>query len=210
MALVKKRQISGQPAAEVIPITDAGTGGKLLAEAQKRKARTFARQQKAAERIAAATAELASGIAEAASAAEELRKACEQIASGAEEAAGAAQQSMKAVVHGGGLILKARDNADVSVTKAEALQTLIANVASQLANSILSISRASDRQIASVKMVEELDRQAGLAGDRALLRQALRLHRKFGGSDSGCGAGSACGDRDGCRCLSGRNGPFHD
>jgi methyl-accepting chemotaxis protein len=161
MALVKKRQVSGQNTAEVVSISDTATGGsKLVAEAQKRKARTFARQQKAAERIAAATAELASGIAEAASAAEELRKACEQIASGAEEAAGAAQQSMKAVVHGGSLIQKARDNSDVSVTKAEILQTLIANVAGQLANSILSINRAADRQTASVKMVEELDRQA--------------------------------------------------
>ena len=45
----------------VVPIA----GNSALAEAQKRKARTFARQQKAAERIAAATSQLASGITEA-------------------------------------------------------------------------------------------------------------------------------------------------
>ena len=62
-----------------------------LAEAQKRKARTFARQQKAAERIAAATSQLSSGIAEARRGRRRLRKASEQIAAGAEEAAGAAR-----------------------------------------------------------------------------------------------------------------------
>jgi methyl-accepting chemotaxis protein len=75
MALVKTHQVSGQPAAKTARAAaaaeDTGAGSKLLAEAQKRKARTFARQQKAAERIAAATSQLASGIAQSASASEE-------------------------------------------------------------------------------------------------------------------------------------------
>jgi hypothetical protein len=131
-----------------------------LAEAQKRKARTFARQQKAAERIAAATSELASGITEASAAATEMRKASDQIASGAEEAAGASQESLKAVNHGAALIFKAKDNADNSVTTTEALQTVIADVARQIGNSILAIGRTSERQERSVKMIEELERQA--------------------------------------------------
>jgi methyl-accepting chemotaxis protein len=49
MALVKKNQISGQVAVKADEDA-AASGSKLLAEAQKRKARTFARQQKAAER----------------------------------------------------------------------------------------------------------------------------------------------------------------
>ena len=59
---------------------------------------------------------------EAASAATEMRKASDQIASGAEEAAGASQESLKAVNHGAGLILKAKENAETSVTKTEALK----------------------------------------------------------------------------------------
>ncbi|TNC64919.1 hypothetical protein FHG71_18325 [Rubellimicrobium roseum] len=47
--------------------------------------RVRARQDRIAERIGAATEELASGIAEGAAAAEELRRAMSQIASGAEE-----------------------------------------------------------------------------------------------------------------------------
>lgn len=58
--------------------------------------RARARQQKIAERLSAATEELASGVAQAAAAAEELRPSLEQIASGAEEAAGAANESLAA------------------------------------------------------------------------------------------------------------------
>jgi len=160
MALIKKNQVGGSGVAKVALSEDSGGGSRLLAEAQKRKARTFARQQKAAERIAAATSQLASGIAEAASAAEELKKASEQIASGAEEAAGAAQQSMKAVAHGAGLIVKATENADAALAKTEALQALITSVSGQIGNSIQAIGRAAERQTASVQMVEELESQA--------------------------------------------------
>jgi methyl-accepting chemotaxis protein len=81
MALVKK----------IIPIPtgSAQAGGKTSAvatreaEEQRKKARTLAKQQQAAERIAAATGQLSSGINEAASAAEELKRSSDQIATGA-------------------------------------------------------------------------------------------------------------------------------
>jgi methyl-accepting chemotaxis protein len=161
MALVKRNQISAQAVIKPAEVVDLSGGGtKLLAEAQKRKARTFARQQKASERIAAATSQLASGIAESASAAEELRKASEQIAQGAEEAAGAAQESQKAVIHGTALIVQATNTANLSVIKSEALQAMLQNISGQIANSIAAIGRTADRQEASVKKVEELERQA--------------------------------------------------
>jgi len=160
MALVKKTQVGTTATARTAVSEEGGGGSRLLAEAQKRKARTFARQQKVAERIAAATSELASGIAEAASAAEELRKASEQIASGAEEAAGAAQQSLRSVNHGSGLIARAKENAEVAQLKTETLQGLVVTVSGQISNSIQAISRAAERQMTSVRMVEELERQA--------------------------------------------------
>jgi methyl-accepting chemotaxis protein len=163
MALVKRNQIithAVAKTADVVDLSSSSGGTKLAADAQKRKARTFARQQKASERIAAATSQLSSGIAESASAAEELRKASEQIAQGAEEAAGAAQESQKAVVHGASLITRATNNANLSVTKSEALQVMLQNISGQIANSIGAIGRTADRQEASVKKVEELERQA--------------------------------------------------
>jgi len=69
-----------QPQSGSAPSTNA------TAEIEKRRARNVARQQKAAERIAAATSELASGIAEGSAASEELRRAMDpriQIAAGA-------------------------------------------------------------------------------------------------------------------------------
>lgn len=67
------------------------------AEAQRKMARTMAKQQQAAERIAAATGQLSAGINEAASASEELKRSSDQIATGAEEASGAAQESLAAI-----------------------------------------------------------------------------------------------------------------
>ena len=171
MALAKRNGVS--PAASYPPVAikidkqeEVSIGGrKLLVEAQKRKAKTYARQQKAAERVAAATSQLASGIAEASSAAEELRKAVEQIGVGAEESSGASQQSLKAINHGAGLILKAKENAEAATSKTQSLQTGIAEVSGQITNSILAISRAAERQEGSVKMVAELDQQAAAIGE---------------------------------------------
>ena len=162
MALAKKQMMS---ASQRVDSSETGGHSNLAAEAQKRRARTFARHQKAAERIASATAELSSGIAEATSAVEELRKAAEQIAQGAEEAAGGAQESLKAVAHGRSLIQSAKEAADTSVKKTESLQTLVVDVATQIKASIESIAKAADRQTSSVKLIEELDRQAATVGD---------------------------------------------
>ena len=163
MALVKKSGVGRGSAVAVLDHPDDvdGAGGsRVTAEAQKRKARTFARQQKVAERVAAATSQLASGIAEASAAAEELRKAADQIGVGAEEAANAAAQSLKAVANGAGLIGKARDDADASAHKAGALQTLVGGVSNQIKLSLAAIGRAAERQDSSVKLVQELETQA--------------------------------------------------
>jgi methyl-accepting chemotaxis protein len=170
MTLIKKSQIGKTSLAQHKLDTNMSSIGGLgassaLAEAQKRKARTFARQQKAAERIAAATAQLASGISEASAAAEEMRKASEQIAAGAAEAASAAQQSLKAVNKGAGLISKTKENADNSVTRIDALQALVSDVSQQVGNSLTAINRASQRQDTSVGMVEELESQAATIGE---------------------------------------------
>ncbi|MCJ2069363.1 methyl-accepting chemotaxis protein [Methylobacterium sp. J-030] len=167
MALAKKTAIHSMTSS-VGPreSASASTGrSHLVAEAEKRKARTFARQQKAAERVASATAQLSSGIAEASAAAEELRKASEQIGVGAEEAAGAAQETMKAVNQGAALIQSGKENAGIALRKTEALSGLIVETAAQIGASVAAIAKASERQEASVKLVEELDRQASAIGE---------------------------------------------
>jgi methyl-accepting chemotaxis protein len=131
----------------------------------KRRQRTFARQQKAAERVASATTQVSSGIAEAASASEQLRKAMTQIASGAAEAASAAEQSQRAVTRITANIRQAAEAAGISLSKTQSLRDLLGAVNSQISSSVASVGRAAERQGASVGMVEELDRQAANIGE---------------------------------------------
>ncbi len=77
-------------------------------------------QDKVAERIAAATEELASGLTQASAAAEELRRAMEQIAAGADEAAGASQEQLGAIKNVMASLTAARDEADTSRRRTEA------------------------------------------------------------------------------------------
>jgi len=161
MALIKK--FSAQ--------TADSTEGKSTAvvareaEAQRKKARTLAKQQQAAERVAAATGQLASGIAEASSAAEELKRASDQIAAGAEEASTAAQQSLAAFQQVGVSIAKQLQNADAGRSKGEACQLLIVRTSADVAKLIANVAVAAQRQLTSVQMVSELERQAATIGD---------------------------------------------
>jgi len=119
-----------------------------------------ARQQKAAERIAAATSQLASGIAESSAASEEMRRSMDQIAAGAEESSTAAQESMQSVVAISQQILQSKDAAEASVQKTQILQDLIVGVRAQIAESIGKIGESAVRQTASGLRVEELEKQA--------------------------------------------------
>lgn len=161
MALVKKTAAPATSASEVTP--------SLLttreAEAQRKKARTLAKQQQAAERIAATTGQLASGIAQASSAAEELKRASAQIASGAEEASSAAQESLTAFQQVGVSITKQLQNAQLSSGKGEACQALIVRTSADVSGLITNVGVASQRQAASVTMVADLEKQAATIGD---------------------------------------------
>jgi len=135
------------------------------AEEQRKKARTLGKQQQAAERIAAATGQLSSGINEAASAAEELKRSSDQIATGAEEASGAAQESLAAFKQIEVSILRQLQNADLSQAKAEATQTLVGRTSADVATMVTNVSVAAQRQLASVDMVAQLEKQAASIGD---------------------------------------------
>ena len=143
------------------------------AEIQRKKARTLAKQQQAAERIAAATGQLSSGINEAASAAEELKRSSDQIATGAEEASGAAQESLTAFKQVEVSILRQLQNADISQAKGEATQTLVAKTSADVAGMVANVAVAAQRQNASVEMVAQLEKQAANIGD--IVKAVVRI-----------------------------------
>ncbi len=163
MALVKK--LSTAPIATASDAGKPSAAAARDAEQQRKRARTLGKQQQAAERIAAATGQLSSGINEAASAAEELKRASDQIATGAEEASGAAQESSSAFKQVTDAIARQLKNADISQAKMEVSQTLVARTSADVATLITNVAVAGQRQIASVAMVIELEKQAANIGD---------------------------------------------
>jgi len=162
MALVKKAVTpNATPSSNAV----SNTAAVREAEAQRKRARTLGKQQQAAERIAAATGQLSSGIAEASSAAEELKRASDQIATGAEEASGAAQESLSAFSQVVGAITRQLESVDNSQAKAEATQVMIGRTNDDVTQLLTNVGVAMQRQVASVGMVAELEKQAASIGD---------------------------------------------
>ena len=165
MALVKKFELTGKAPARDAPQPQPAVPAKAPLSKRREQTRSRARQEKAAERIGAATEELASGLTEAAAAAEELGRSLGQIASAAEEAAGAAQESQTAVTHLGTVFAQTRDRAELSRRKTEGLQTLLLDAGGQIESLATSVQENSARQLRSVELVSNLERQATSIGE---------------------------------------------
>ncbi len=87
---------------------------KREAEEHRRRARTLAKQQQAAEKIASAAVQLASGITEASTARDQLATATNEIATGAEQSSGASQESLAAMTQISGRIARQGEIAELS------------------------------------------------------------------------------------------------
>ncbi|MCB5203810.1 methyl-accepting chemotaxis protein [Neorhizobium sp. T786] len=163
MALVKTSQLGTKAVVSKASPAVANIVEKAAASRRSHD-RSRVRQQKAAERIGAATEELATGVTEAAAAAEQLRRALEQIAAGAEEAAGAAHQSLSATTHLSSRFSEARSEAESARRRTEELQASILESAAQIDASISAIRANASRQIASVEVIDRLQNQAESIG----------------------------------------------
>jgi methyl-accepting chemotaxis protein len=124
-----------------------------------------AKQQQAAERIAAATAQISAQNAEAAEASRQLRESMQQIAAGAEEASGATQESV-AVMNS----VEERVGRQQQVTRrvaemSQTLQGLLVETRSGINALLSNVDRASERQRASVQTISELEKQADEIGE---------------------------------------------
>jgi methyl-accepting chemotaxis protein len=176
MALVKTSKLAAMPAGRVKPDAPLPSPDKKPAPPQKspqklsQNARPHTRPQntrraQAAERIAAATEELASGLTEAAAAAEQLRRAMEQIAAGAEEASGTSQEQLAALNHIVANLGTARTEADSSERRTATVQLALVDTAGQITASVRAIEQNIARQQASVTVIAELERRARDIGE---------------------------------------------
>jgi methyl-accepting chemotaxis protein len=132
---------------------------KKLAE-EKARARTVARAQAVAEKLSAATDQVASAITEATGAVEELEKTMHSIAAGAEEASAAAEESRAAINQ----IEKASDvansRAETSLRRINDLQVIARATLDDIGNLIKGVAEAAEANIESAKMIAELERQS--------------------------------------------------
>ncbi|MBC9207841.1 methyl-accepting chemotaxis protein [Roseomonas aerophila] len=161
MALVKTSSLPSNklPAVPAQPVEQPRPAPRRMQD------RSRARREKAAERIGAATEELAAGIAEAAAAAEELRRSLEQISASAEEAAGASQESQAAVKSLSAVFTEARQKAEHSRARTEGLQGLLIEVAAQVSVAAGWVQENTARQLRSVEIVSLLEAQAASIGE---------------------------------------------
>lgn len=150
------------------PVSDDMDRKREIARKQaqdKVKARTLAKQQQLAERIAVATGQMASGIEEASSAAEELGSTIQQIAKGATEASSAAEQSRAAINQVDKASVIADKNAKDALDRAEVSIELIVNTSNDIELMIKGIKDSADTNMESVKLVGELEKQSNEVGD---------------------------------------------
>ncbi|MFF5081071.1 methyl-accepting chemotaxis protein [Actinoplanes sp. NPDC000266] len=145
------------------PARPAARGGDT--DAGRRQARSVAKQQQAAERIAAATAEISAQNAEATEASRQLTESMQQISAGAEEASGATQQSLAAMNQ-----VEERVGRQESTTRqvaelSQALQNLLGETRSGINNLLANVDSASTRQTSSVVKITELEKQADEIGE---------------------------------------------
>jgi methyl-accepting chemotaxis protein len=169
MALIKTSKMQPRPARS----GKAPAKAKLLETKQPHVLDTPARstgsrKEQAAERIAAATEELAAGLIEAAAAAAELSRAMEQIAAGAEEATAAAQQQSAAVKLIAGNLEIARAEAVGSERRTASVQAALAEAAGQITTTVRAIEENTKAQQEAVTVIAELERRAKDISDIAL------------------------------------------
>ncbi|SPF45548.1 Chemotaxis protein [Candidatus Desulfosporosinus infrequens] len=129
------------------------------------RARTLAKQQQLAERIATATEQLASGIDEASSAAVELGSAMAQVATGADEAASAAEQSRAAINQIQKAAVIANDLAKDSLDQANSAQALVKSTTNDVDKLVDGVKEAAETNFESTKLVGDLEQQSKEIGN---------------------------------------------
>ncbi|WP_207709012.1 methyl-accepting chemotaxis protein [Heliomicrobium undosum] len=132
---------------------------------EKVRARTLAKQQQLAERIATATEQLASGIEQASNAAVELGSTMAQIATGADEAASAAEQQRAAINQIDKASVIASSRAKESLEKVNIAQPLVLSTAADIEQLIDGIKESADTNIESTKLVNDLEKQSAEIGN---------------------------------------------
>lgn len=129
-------------------------------EAQRKKARTFAKQQQSAERIAAAASQLASSATETAASTRELQRNGSQIATAASQAASNSDQVLKACQDAMVMIEGAVTDSGQARERGNSLKQTLTVLSGNISLSINATRDAAMRATNSVKVISDLEVQA--------------------------------------------------
>jgi len=137
---------------------------KRLAQ-EKVKARTLARTQQLAERMASAVEEMGASLDQAAAASEQLSSNMESISSVAEEASAAAEESRSAIDQIQKAAIVANDRAKIAVEKGNVLQGLAKSTTVDIEALLTGVSNSADANIKSAEMIDDLARKSNEIGE---------------------------------------------
>ena len=124
------------------------------------RARTLAKQQQLAERVASASEQLASGIEQGSKAAELLNTAMNEISSAAEESSGASEESRSGVTQIEERVSNINDIAKFFVKKIDNLKSLVRGTTIDTNNVISGVNSAMDINIRTMALISDLEKQA--------------------------------------------------
>ena len=139
--------------------------GPRDADGIRRRAKTLARQQQAAERLASASGELSHGVQQASTATQEMRAAMTQIAEGAETNARAAQETLAASSQIAQAFQRQSELAAASLQTTANLAGNLEELSSGIGRMVTNVSAASQRQSGSVEMIRQLEQRANDIGE---------------------------------------------
>jgi methyl-accepting chemotaxis protein len=157
MALVKKSKINAEA---TNPAAQPPRPPVAPAKSNPQRALPHAGNQTIAERVAAATEQLAAGLTQSSAATSELGRSMEQIASGAEEAASASQEQSAAIKRIVAELGAARIAAEGTGKRSDAALASMSDTSGQIVAAVRAINRNAERQLASVALIAELERRA--------------------------------------------------
>jgi len=145
-------------------LTEKREHARKLAK-EKAQARTMARQQVIAEKLASAVEEMTSSLEQASGASEELGKTMQTVATAAEQASSAAEESRAAI----GQISKSAEVSDerskIALKKVKNLQDLIRNTAAGIDSLIRGVKNSANANVESTKLIRDLERNSEQIGE---------------------------------------------
>lgn len=141
------------------PVESYSVSSKKLQE-QRRRARSFAKQQQMAERLAAATEELSAGIEEAHSSIDELQQSLEQMATGAEQASAACEESTQSISKISEHVTAIAENSTHAMNKSMVVQQMVTGTSHDINRLIQGVASSAKKSSQSAQLIGELEKQA--------------------------------------------------